>query len=148
MTANPDPALREPVVGARVDAADPRSTTGLMSDAMTHVSSLVRNEVDLARAEVQENVSRAGTAIGLLAGAMVVALVALNVLAAALVDAIAALGLTVGWAALIVGAVFGIIAAIMVSKGLNDLKLSSLAPTRTQKNLKRDATAVKETLND
>ena len=123
-----------------------RSAPGLVSDVLTHVSNLVRAEVDLARTEVSENVSRAGTAIGLLVGAVVIALVALNVLAAALTAAIAELGIDAGWAALIVGGALAVLAFAMVAKGVNDLKLSSLAPTRTAKNVKRDAETVKETI--
>jgi uncharacterized membrane protein YqjE len=93
---------------------DPNKSTGsLLSDALTHVSSLVRSEVDLARAEVNENLKSAGAAIGL-----------------------------------IVGVAFALIAYVMVNKGTNALKLSSLAPTRTTKNVKRDAQAVKEVYDD
>ncbi len=125
-----------------------KSTGGLLSDALTHVSSLVRNEVDLARAEVNENLKSAGVAIGMIAGAIVVALTALNVLSAALVAALTEAGIPAGWSALIVGGVFAIIAYVMLNKGTNDLKLSSLAPTRTAKNVKRDAQAVKEVYDD
>jgi predicted small secreted protein len=45
--------------------------------------------------------------------------------------------------ALIVGVVFAIIAFVMIKKGMSDLELSSLAPIRTAKNVKRDAQAVK-----
>ena len=62
-----------------------KSAGGLLSDALGHVSSLVRSEVDLARAEVSENLNKAGVAIGMIVGAVVVALTALNVLSAALV---------------------------------------------------------------
>lgn len=123
-----------------------RAAPGLLNEVLTHVSNLVRKEVDLARTEVSENVTRAGVAIGLLVGALVVALVALNVLAAALVAAITAAGIPAGWSAIIVGGVLAIIAFAMVSKGLKDLKLSSLAPTRAAKNVQRDAETVKETL--
>ena len=125
---------------------DVRSAPNLISKVMTHVSNLVRKEFDLARTEVSENVSRAGVAIGLLVGAVVVALVALNVLAAALAAGIANLGIDAGWAALIVGGGLAVVGAIMAAKGVNDLKLSSLAPTRTAKNVKRDAETVKETI--
>ena len=125
---------------------DVRSAPNLISEVMTHVSNLVRKEFDLARTEVSENVSRAGVAIGLLVGAVVVALVALNVLAAALAAGIANLGIDAGWAALIVGGSLAVVGAIMAAKGVNDLKLSSLAPTRTAKNVKRDAETVKETI--
>ncbi|WP_306257619.1 phage holin family protein [Pararhizobium sp. IMCC21322] len=125
-----------------------KSAGGLLSDAMNNVSGLVRNEVDLARAEISENLSRAGVAVGLIAGAAIIALVALNVLTGALVAALTEAGLNAAWAALIVGAVFGIIAYVLFGKGINDLKLSSLAPTRTVKNLQRDAAAVKEAYDD
>lgn len=123
-----------------------RSATGLLGDALTHISNLVRFEVDLARAEVSENLKTAGVAIGLLVGAVVLALTALNVLAAALVAALAEAGLGAGWAALIVGGALAIIAFILMSKGKSDLKLTSLAPTRTARNVRRDADAVKETV--
>ncbi|TCD16399.1 phage holin family protein [Oricola cellulosilytica] len=123
-----------------------RSTTGLLGDALTHISNLVRFEVDLARAEVSENVKTAGVAIGLLVGAVVLALTALNVLAAALVAALAEAGLGAGWAALIVGGALALVAFLLMSKGKNDLKLNSLAPTRTARNVRRDADAVKETV--
>ena len=125
-----------------------KSAGGLLSDALTHVSALVRSEVDLARAEVNENLQSAGIAIGMIIGAVVVALTALNVLTAALVAALTEAGITAGWSALIVGVIFAIIAYVMLNKGTNDLKLSSLAPTRTAKNVKRDAQAVKEVYDD
>jgi hypothetical protein len=121
-----------------------KSAAGLMSDAIAHMSALVRKEVDLARAEVSENVSRAGVAIGLLAGALVIALTALNVLAAALVTGLAEWGLEAAWASLLVGLVLGAIALFMALKAKNDLKLSSIAPSRTAKNIQRDAQALKE----
>jgi tetrahydromethanopterin S-methyltransferase subunit F len=125
-----------------------KSAGNLLSDAFVQVSSLVRSEFDLARAEVSENLKTAGIAIGMILGAVVVALTALNVLSAALVVALTNAGIPAGWSALIVGMVFAVIAYVMVQKGTNDLKLSSLAPTRTAKNVKRDAQAVKEVYDD
>jgi Na+-driven multidrug efflux pump len=79
--------------------------------------------------------------VGLLAGALVIALTALNVLAAALVAGLTEWGLGAGWASLLVGVVLGAIALAMALKGRNDLKLSSIAPSRTAKNVQRDAQA-------
>jgi ABC-type uncharacterized transport system permease subunit len=121
-----------------------KSAAGLLSDAIAHMSALVRKEVDLARAEVSENMSRAGIAVGFLAGALVIALTALNVLAAALVAGLAETRLGPGWSALVVGIVLGIIAFALAMKAKNDLTLSSIAPTRTAKNVQRDAQALKE----
>ena len=107
-----------------------RSTTDLIGDALSHVSSLVRKEVDLARAEVNENLNRAGVAIGLIVGAIVIALTALNVLAAALTAALTEAGIPAGWSALLVGVVLAIIAFVLMNKGLND-KMKTAPPSRS-----------------
>lgn len=120
------------------DQTRTESTGSLFSDAIKQISTLVRGEVDLARAEVDQNLRRAAAALGMLVAAVVIALTALNVLSAAVVSGLTEAGIDAGWAALIVGVVLGVIAAILVSKGTSDLKLSSLAPTRTAENIKRD----------
>ena len=124
------------------------STPTLVTEAMSRVSNLVREEFNLARAEMDENLRRALAAIGMLVAAVVIALTALNVLAGALSAALVEMGMAPGWAALTVGAAFGLIAWALMAKGTNDLKLSSLAPTRTAANLKRDANTVQGGLND
>lgn len=121
-----------------------RDTGSLLGDALNHVIALLRGEMDLFRAEMDQNVRKAGTALGLIVAGVVLLLVALNVLASALVAAITELGLEPGWSALIVGVVFAVIAAILAKKGMNDLKLASLAPTRTTRNLERDSETVKK----
>ena len=125
-----------------------KSAGSLLTEALSHVSSLMRKEVDLARAEVNENLKHAGVAIGLIVGAVVVALPALNVLSAALVAALTEAGIAAGWSAVIVGVLLAIVAYVMIQKGTNDLKLSSLAPSRTAKNVKRDAETMKEVYDD
>lgn len=121
---------------------------GLITNAFSQITALFRGELDLARAEVQENLKRAMVAIGLVIAAVVLFLVALNVLAAALVQAIVELGLDAGWAALIVGGVFLIIGVIMALMGKNKLTSTSLTPTRTVKNVRNDVHATKEASHD
>lgn len=123
------------------------STGSLLSEVLSHVSSLFRSEVDLARAEIDKNLRRALAAVGMIVAAIVIALTSLNVLSAALVAGLTEAGLESGWAALIVGVVFGIIAFALISKGMSDLKLSSIAPSRTAENVKRDAKAMVGTQN-
>ena len=124
-----------------------RPATSVVADILTNLSSLIRNEINLARAEVTENLTKAVTAVGLIVGAIVIALVALNVLAGALVIALTAAGLEGGWAALLVGGVMAVIAGVLAAKGLNDLRASSLAPTRTADDIKRSAQNIKESYN-
>lgn len=121
-----------------------RESRTLVGDALTHLTNLVRGEIDLLRAEADQNLHKAGAAVGMIVAGVVILLVALNVLAAALVAAISELGIDEGWAALIVGVLFAVIAAILAKKGINDLKLTSLAPTRTAKNVQRDGEAVRK----
>ena len=121
-----------------------KSTSGLLSEVLAHVSGLVRGEMDLARAEMQEKVTKIAVAIGLLVGALILVLSALNVLSAALVAWIAELGLEVGWASLIVGGALALIGVIMVTSGKKKLEPASLAPTRSARNVRRDAEAVRD----
>lgn len=124
----------------------PRNSTSPINDVMGHVSSLFRKEVDLARAELHQNLTKAAMAIGLLVGAIVIALVALNVLATALVVSLVELGIAPVWSSIIVGISFAAIALAMTTKGLNNLKASSLAPTRTVESVERDVTTLKESI--
>ncbi len=125
--------------------ADRKSTSGLVSEAVALITGLVRKEMDLVRAELSENATKAGVAVGMIVGGVVVILVALHVLSAALVAGLAeVLEISPGWSALIVGGIYLLIAIIMVRKGTNDLKATSLAPSRTIKSVQQDATALKE----
>ena len=120
------------------------STFGLLNDIFSQIVALFRGELDLARAEVQENLKKAVVAIGMIGASIVIFLVALNVLAASLVDGVAELGIGAGWAALIVGVGFLIIGIILALTGKNSLQTASLAPTRTTRNVKRDVRTTKE----
>lgn len=122
------------------------SPVSLVMAILNHVGELVRKEVDLARAEINENIARAGFAIALIVVAIVLALTALDVLAAALVVALSEFGLGAGWSALIVGGVIALVAALLVMKALSDLRKVSLAPRRAIKSVTNSAKAVRESI--
>lgn len=124
--------------------SDDRSLKELFGDLTQSVSTLFRKEIELARAETSEKISQAGVAAGAIAGGGVLALAALIVLLQALVIALTELGLPPALSALIVGGIVAIIAFALIYKGINDLKASSLTPTRTVEALRRDAHMVKE----
>ena len=138
--------MSDPAVENRTK--EEHGVAAVLNDALENVSTLVRDEVDLARAEVSENLSRAGAAMGVLAGAAILGVVGLIMLAEAAATALMALGLTAAWASLVVGVVLGIVALIMMSVGRRRLQLASIAPTRTARNVKRDARVVKEAYHD
>lgn len=116
-----------------------QSTMSLLSQLGRSIPDLFRKEVQLLRAEIDESTSRAMTAVGLIVGALLVAVVALNVLAAALVTAVAETGIPAGWAALIVGGALALVALIVASKGASDLKAARLKPARTVESVQKDA---------
>lgn len=133
-----------------VDAPnDPRGPAALVAQILDHLGSLLRKEIELARKETSEKLGQATGALGWLAAALVSALVALNVLAAAVVLAlIDGAGLSPVWAALAVGLVLAVVAALVAAKGVRDLKPENLAPERTVRTLRHSAETIKETFHD
>jgi hypothetical protein len=123
---------------------DDRSLKDLLADLTDSITTLFRQEIQLARAETSEKISQVGVAIGSIAGGAILALAALIVLLQALVIGIAEAGVPPGWASLIVGVVVAVIAYVLIHKGTSDLKASNLTPDRTMSSLKRDAQVVKE----
>lgn len=122
------------------------STSALAGAAMGHLSNLARGEIDLARAELDKALRRVAVSVALLIGAVVLAIIALNLLAASAVAALVGMGLSVGWATAITGAAGFGLAAVVLACGLNTLKPSKLAPTRTTQSLRRDIHSLKGAL--
>ena len=130
------------------DPVRSQSPASLAADALRISSDLVRKEVSLAKAELRQNLSRAGTGLGMIVAAAVLGIVTLNVLTVALVAALAETDLGPIWSAVVVGVVLAILAYVLLRKGMADLKPENLMPTRTVENVQRDASAVKETYHD
>lgn len=119
----------------------------LFGEILTHLSNLMRKEIDLARSEMGENLRRAGIALGLVALSAILAITALNLIAGAIVTALVASGLQPAVASLVVAGGGLVIAIALLAKGLRDLRRSSLAPKRAAERIKRDANALKEQLH-
>ena len=130
------------------DPVRSQSPASLAADALRISSDLVRKEVTLAKAELRQNLNRAGTGLGMIVAAAVLGIVTLNVLTVALVAALAETDLGPIWSAVIVGVVLAILAYVLLRKGMADLKPENLMPTRTVENVQRDASAVKEAYHD
>ena len=126
---------------------DPRQTPTLLVETLRSFAKLMQTELDLAKAEIANNISRAGVGIAMMAVAAILALTGLNVLAGALVAYIATAGLSAGTSALIVGGGVLLIAVVLVLVGKARLSPSALEPTHTLNNLQRDAAAVKGATN-
>ncbi|MGE5091867.1 MAG: phage holin family protein [Bacillota bacterium] len=127
-----------------VRVREERSFGELLGELSEDVSTLMRQEVRLARAEMSRTLSRATTdAVKLGAGALVALAGGLTVVAA-LVLGLIALGLAAWVSALIIGALLGVIGYVMLRNGLQDLKRVDPTPHRTVETLRDDLQWVKE----
>jgi hypothetical protein len=101
--------------------ADNASLGELLGDVTRDLSTLMRQEVELAKAELKQSATRAGKGSGMLAGAGVAGHFVLVFLSLALMFALGAL-MPLGWAAVIVAVLWAIIAAVLASIGRKELK--------------------------
>ena len=128
---------------------DPAKSTGeMMADMMGNVGNLVRNEFDLARAEIAVSLNKAAVALGSMALALVLALAGLNVLVAALVAFAIWAGLPPQWATLAVGVGLLLLAYAIYLSAKSTLTRIGFVPTRAARSVQRDAAAIKEAYND
>lgn len=102
--------------------AETTSLGDLMGQVSSDVSTLMRQEVALAKAELKQSATRAGKGAGLLAGASEAARLALVFLSVALWWALGAHVTGLGWAAVIVAVLWGIIAAVLAARGRKEMQ--------------------------
>ena len=98
------------------------SIGALISDVANDLSTLMRQEVALAKAEARESATRAGKGAGLLGGAGAAAFYAVLFLSIALWWALGSLIDSLGWSAVIVAVLWAIVAAVLASLGRKKLK--------------------------
>jgi uncharacterized membrane protein YqjE len=115
---------------------DERPSIGeLLSDVTTNLSDLIRQELELAKAELRQTTSRVGKGAGLLGGAGMAANLMLVFLSVAAWWAIGnATGR--GWSGLIVAAVWAVIALVLGLMGRKEIRSARGMP-RTTETVKR-----------
>jgi MFS family permease len=98
-----------------------RPTSELLRQLSDQTTTLVRQEIELAKLEVREKGKKAGVGAGMFGGAGVFGLYAVGALTATLILALATF--LPGWvAALIVTVVYGAIAGILALRGKSQVK--------------------------
>jgi hypothetical protein len=107
--------------GVAHQKADTASLGELLGDVTRDLSTLMRQEVDLAKAELKQSATRAGKGGGMLAGAGIAGHFVLLFLSLALMFGLGAL-MPLGWAAVIVALLWAIAAAVLASIGRKNLK--------------------------
>jgi hypothetical protein len=125
---------------------DTRSLGDLFAQFTREVTTLMRQEVRLAKAEVTQNASRMGRGAGLIAAGGAIAYAGFLALVATVILALA-LALPAWLAALIVGIVVAAIGGALAYAGLNALKHANMAPRQTMDSLQETATWAKEQMS-
>ena len=119
-----------------------KSLGELFGEMTTEVSQLMRKEVELAKVEIKDEVGRAGKAGGMLGAGAVTgyfALLFISLALAWLLDQV----MNTALAFFIVGLLYGIAAAVLITRGREQMKHVDPVPRQTVETLKEDAEWVK-----
>jgi Flp pilus assembly protein TadB len=132
---------RAPAAGA-----DGRSLGDLLGDIAHNMTTLVKDELDLAKTEAKQEAAKAGKGAGLLGGAGVTGHLAL------LFGSLAVMFWLDSWmhtalAALIVAVVWAAVAAVLASRGRKELKQLDPKLETTQRTIKEDVQWAKQQKN-
>ncbi len=123
---------------------DERSLGQLFGDLSRQLSTLVRQEIDLARTEVTTKAGAASRDVAMIGAGGALAYAGLLVLLAAVVLLLIEVGLDAWLAALIVGIVVLGVGGFLIMRGRDGIQKADLAPRRTIETIKDDAEWAKE----
>ncbi len=117
---------------------DPGTIGQIISDISDDLSTLFRKEVELAKVEIRQEATKAGKAAGMLGGAGLAGYMVALFLTLALMFALGNV-MDLGWAALIVAVLWGIVGAVLFAVGRKKMRTVSPVPRQTVETLKEDA---------
>ena len=120
-----------------------QSTGDLVKQLTQQVSTLVRQEVELAKVEMADKGKKAGVGIGMFGGAGVAALLGLGALTAFLI-LVLDLAMPTWAAALIVGVIWAAVAGVLALQGREKVKeVGTPLPEETTESVKEDVELLK-----
>lgn len=122
---------------------DERSLGELFSELAHETSTLVRQEVALAKTEMSQKASQVGRDVGMIGVGGAIAYAGFLFLLAALTFGLG-LFMPLWLSALIVGLVVAVVGYVLIQQGRNALKEAELAPEKTIETLKEDAEWAKD----
>ena len=114
-----------------------RSLGEIVADITTDMSTLIRQEMEVAKTEMKQEVSKLGKGAGMFGAAGVAGLLTLFFLSLALVYLLDN-WIPVELAALIVALVWGAVAAVLALRGKKEIKEANPQLPTTQQTLKED----------
>jgi hypothetical protein len=132
------PVMTAPYRNEHDDRVTETSVGEIIGNITDDLSQLFRQEVELAKAEIRQEATKAGKAAGMLGGAGFAGYLAVVLLSFAVVFGLSNV-MDPGWAALIVAIVWGAIGAVLFVNGRKKLKTVDPVPRRTAETLKEDA---------
>ena len=100
--------------------AETTSLGDLLGEVTRDMSTLMRQEVELAKVELRQSATRAGKGAGMLAGAGVAGHFVLLFLSLALWWALGTV-MGLGWSGVVVALIWGVVAAILAARGRKEL---------------------------
>jgi xanthine/uracil permease len=127
-----------------MQAQDNRPLGDLFGDLGKQLSTLIRQEIQLARTELSDTAGKLGRSLLSLVAGGLIAYSGLLVLLAAAVLGLVALGIDLWLSALVVGLVVIAIGTYLVRAGLEAVRTTNLAPTETVETMKDNIEAIKE----
>lgn len=136
------PGANDPTQPLRPD----QSLGELLGELTSEFSTLIRDEVQLAKVELKAEAKDAGKAGGLLGAAAVAGLMALILLSFAIAWGLAEI-MPAGWAFALVGLLYLIAAAVMGLAGKKKLDEVNPTPEQTVQTLKEDVKWAKKQIN-
>jgi len=122
----------------RSEEVSETSVGDLIGNISNDLSQLFRQEVELAKVELKQEAAKAGKAAGFLGAAGFAGYLTVVLLSFALVFALGNV-MDLGWAALIVAVIWGIVGAVLYANGRKKLKTVDPVPHRTVDTIKEDA---------
>jgi Putative Actinobacterial Holin-X, holin superfamily III len=120
-----------------MQSRDERSLGELFSELAQETSTLVRQEVNLAKTEMGDKASRAGKHVGVLAAGGALAYAGLLAVLAGIIALLNDV-MPLWVAALLVGIVVAVVGYLLVRRGLDALKREDFTPRETIETLKED----------
>lgn len=120
-----------------MQSRDGRSLGELFSELAQETSTLVRQEVNLAKTEMSQKASTAGRQVGVLAAGGAVAYAGLLAILAGVIVLLNDV-MPLWAAAFLVGIVVAVVGYLLIRRGLNALKREDFAPRETIETLKED----------
>ena len=111
--------------------AETSSLGDLLGEVTRDMSTLMRQEVELAKVELRQSATRAGKGSGMLAGAGVAGHFVLLFLSLALWWALGTL-MGLGWSGVVIAVIWAIVAAVLASMGRKELKAIKGLPQTTE----------------